>query len=487
MKKHLVLIYLLFTAILLTAQVENKAAMEKWLKENKIPILGLGSIENGKLSKIEVYGDIKPNQKAPYNTIFNVASLTKPITAVVALKLISQGKWSLDESLAPYWVDPDIKNDPNTKLLTTRYILSHQTGFPNWRDGKLKFMFTPGTQYQYSGEGFEYLRKALENKFNKTLHQLATELIFKPLKMEDTKYFWDETTDESRVALGFDKNGNPYKTYKRKTANAADDILTTIKDYATFLISVMNGEGLSTTILAEMQSNQVATRNGMHFGLGFERYDFKDGNYALSHGGADKGVQTIVFFFPKTKQGILIFTNVDDGYKVYEKILSKYLGKYAKEIIALATGEKPQPEDEKLETTTSNQIPKYTPVDKELYNTIIKMDKEFFDAYNRCDLEKQADMYSNDIEFFHDKGGFMTSKQDILDATERNICGKVTRTLIEPSVEVYPIHNYGAVQIGFHQYYNNQEPDAASIPVKFVIVWNNENGQWKIKKVISLH
>ncbi|WP_309297654.1 serine hydrolase [Neptunitalea chrysea] len=482
MKKHLFIILILLNSVTLMSQNETKSEMEKWLKENNIPILGLGIIDNGKLSQIQVFGDIKSKQKAPHNTIFNVASLTKPITAVVALKLVSKGKLDLDEPLNQYWIDSDIKNDYRTKLLTTRLILSHQTGFSNWRDGKLKFIFTPGTKYQYSGEGFEYLRKALENKFQKSLNELASELIFEPLKMQDTKYVWDENTDESRVALGFDKEGNEYKTYKRKTENAADDLLTTIEDYGTFLISVMNGKELSDKVFKEMQTNQVPSKNGKHFGLGFEKYDFKDGNYALSHGGADKGVQTIVFIFPKTKQGILIFTNVDDGYKVFEKILIDYLGDYGKEIMEIETGKEAQYDIKK-----STKIREYIPVDKELYDTIIKMDKEFFDAYNNCNLEKQTDIYSDDIEFYHDKGGLMTSKQDIIEGTKRNICGKVTRTLIKESVEIYPINNYGAVQIGFHKFHNNQEPNAESIPVKFILVWHNQNGKWKITKVVSLH
>jgi len=320
--------------------LDNTQELETWLKENNVPVLGLGLINKGKLQEIKVLGDLKLGEKAPYNTIFNVASLTKPVTAMVALKLASLNKWNLDEPIYKYWTDPDLKNDDRIKQLTTRHILSHQTGFPNWRNKKLEFEFIPGTQYQYSGEGFEYLRKALEKKFKKTLNQLATELIFEPLKMNDTKYFWDEFTNETRVALGFDKEGNVYETYKRKTENAADDLLTTIKDYGSFLISVMNGENLSDKIFKEMQSNQVPTKNGKHFGLGFEKYDFKDGNFALSHGGADKGVQTIVFIFPKTKQGILIFTNVDDGYKVYEKLLTHYLGNYGKEIMEIETGKK---------------------------------------------------------------------------------------------------------------------------------------------------
>lgn len=132
-------------------------------------------------------------------------------------------------------------------------------------------------------------------------------------------------------------------------------------------------------------------------------------------------------------------------------------------------------------------IENYTPVDKELFDEIVKMDRKFFNAYNNCDLETQASIYSDNIEFFHDKGGLMTSKEQILEGTKNNICGKVTRELIEGSVEVYPINDYGAVQIGYHKFFNNQEPDAASIPSKFIAMWQNDNGNWKMTKVISLH
>jgi CubicO group peptidase (beta-lactamase class C family) len=320
---------------------DNDVEIEKWLNENKVPTLGLGIIENGKLKQVKVFGKITNGVSAPYNTIFNVASLTKPVTALVALKLVSLGKWNLDEPIYIYWTDPEIANDPRHKKLTTRLILSHQTGFPNWRwmneDKKLNFQFDPGTKYQYSGEGLEYLRKALEKKFKKSLQQLANELIFQPLKMDDTRYIWDKNVDTLRLAIGYDKNGNAYETVKNKIPNAADDLLTTIEDYGKFLVSVMNSEGLSKKVFDDITTNQVATRNGKHFGLGFEIYDFGNGDIALSHGGADKGVQTIVFIFPKTKQGLLIFTNVDDGYKVYEKLLIHYLGDNGKKIFEIET------------------------------------------------------------------------------------------------------------------------------------------------------
>ncbi|MFV8346483.1 serine hydrolase [Flavobacterium sp. ZB4P13] len=320
---------------------DNDVEIEKWLKQNNVPTLGLGIIENGKLQQVKVFGEITKGVSAPHNTIFNVASLTKPVTAMAALKLVSLGKWNLDEPLHKYWIDPDIANDSRNKKLTTRLILSHQTGFPNWRgnndDEKLNFLFDPGTNYQYSGEGFEYLREALEKKFKKSLQQLADELIFQPLKMDDTRYVWDKNVDTTRLAIGYNKDGNAYETVKNKTPNAADDLMTTIEDYGKFLVSVMNSDGLITKVFDEMIAPQVASTRGKHFGLGFEIYDLGNGEYALSHGGSDKGVQTIAFIFPKTKQGLLIFTNSDTGASVYENLVKHYLGENGQKIFDIET------------------------------------------------------------------------------------------------------------------------------------------------------
>lgn len=322
---------------------DNDKEIEKWLKLMNIPALGIGVINRGKLQQVKVFGEIDKGKTAPYNTIFNVASLAKPVTAMVALKLVSSGKWNLDEPIFKYWTDPDVAKDPRSKELTTRHILSHQSGFPNWRysneENKLTFQFSPGTQYQYSGEGIEYLRKALESKFKQSLNELATELIFGPLSMDDTEYIWNSSVDETRFAKGFDNQGKSYETVKNKTPNGADDLLTTIEDYGKFLVSVMNRDGISEKVFTDMTKHQVESSKGKHFGLGFEIYDFKDGQYALSHGGADKGAQSIVFIFPETKSGLIIFTNVDDGYKVYEKLLIHYLGMKGKEVMKIETSE----------------------------------------------------------------------------------------------------------------------------------------------------
>jgi hypothetical protein len=82
----------------------------------------------------------------------------------------------------------------------------------------------------------------------------------------------------------------------------------------------------------------------------------------------------------------------------------------------------------------------------------------------------------------------MTSKQGVIDGTKKYICGKVTRELVKGSIEVYPIKDFGAVEIGLQKFHNNEEPiDTPSKIGRFMIIWENKNKEWKISRVVSLH
>lgn len=311
----------------------NKKITEEWLQQKKIPALGIGVITDGKIEQIRVFGKIVEGKVAIKDAIWNVASLTKPITSLIALTLIDMGKWSLDEPIYRYYTDKDVEHDTRSKKLTTRILLSHQSGFPNWRrnskNGKLSFEFEPGTRYRYSGEGYEYLRKALEKKFNKTLDQLAEELIFKPLGMTNTRFFWDAKMKEDNFVRWYNNKGEMYDVYKNRTVNAADDLLTTVEDYTKFLVFVMNGAGISEKLQKEMYGNQARINAYKHFGLGWwvDENINSDKDFAMVHGGDDIGVHTIAFILPKTKKGLLIFTNSDNGTDAFAEILLHFLGK----------------------------------------------------------------------------------------------------------------------------------------------------------------
>src|SRR5829696_7806343 len=107
--------------------------VESWLAEANVPAVGIGILRNGKLQQVSVFGELRKGVRAPRDAIFNVASLTKPIVSMLTLRLVSAGKWDLDEPLAKYWTEPDVAADPRHLKLTARHVLSHQTGLPNWR------------------------------------------------------------------------------------------------------------------------------------------------------------------------------------------------------------------------------------------------------------------------------------------------------------------------------------------------------------------
>ena len=122
-----------------------------------------------------------------------------------------------------------------------------------------------------------------------------------------------------------------------------------------------------------------------------------------------------------------------------------------------------------------------------LYQEILAADTAFFKAYNTCDIEILTKHISENIEFFHDKGGFTNDKKGLVESIKNNICNKVTRTLISDSFEVHEIANYGAVAMGYHTFYNALEPDAPQKPGRFVMIYKKQNNVWQMTKVISLH
>jgi hypothetical protein len=132
------------------------------------------------------------------------------------------------------------------------------------------------------------------------------------------------------------------------------------------------------------------------------------------------------------------------------------------------------------------QVPTYKPESKELYDSIVHMDSVWQDSYNFCKLEVQDLLISDSLEFYHDRNGVMTSKTALIAALKNNVCGKVTRELLAGSIEVYPIHNYGAVEMGYHRFHNKIEKTMSNF-ARFVHIWRQENGQWKMTRIISLH
>lgn len=344
MKKSLFLLVVLFKVFQGIAQentdvaIPNPDTIKELLNEMKVPAMGMGIIENGELKSIQVEGKIQGNIDAPANTIFDVASLTKTITTLLTLQLVQNGNWKLDESLDTYWIDSDVRDDTFHKKLTTRHVLAHRTGFPNWRwmneDKKLAFQFEPGTKFQYSGEGFEYLRKALESKFDTSLEKMADSLVFKPNGMKDSHLVWNEELDSTPFSGTHDKEGKAYEYEKAFEANAADNLLTTIEDFGNLGVNVLNKKYLGKEIYNEMISPQSEVREGIDFGLGWIVFNnLPKGEYALFNAGSDTGVNALIVLLPKSKRGLVVMANGDNGRALAMRMVGEVLGEAGQEIL----------------------------------------------------------------------------------------------------------------------------------------------------------
>jgi ketosteroid isomerase-like protein len=124
---------------------------------------------------------------------------------------------------------------------------------------------------------------------------------------------------------------------------------------------------------------------------------------------------------------------------------------------------------------------------EELFHTVSRLDKEVFDAIDRCDMKTEASFWSDDAEFYHDKEGLMVGGKQIVQAIKNNLCGKVKRELVPGTLEVYPLQGYGAVEIGVHRFLHPWQQDHGVIgEAKFIHVWQHKDGRWKITRVISI-
>lgn len=132
------------------------------------------------------------------------------------------------------------------------------------------------------------------------------------------------------------------------------------------------------------------------------------------------------------------------------------------------------------------QSPQSTTPPDDLFRTIAALDGALFDAFNRCDLEKFGTFFIDDVEFYHDQGGVTLGRQSLTESVKTNICGKVRRELVPGTLQVYPMHGYGAIEMGVHRFHHPKAEDTEPVGEgKFVHLWQNKDGAWKITRVLS--
>lgn len=304
------------------------------MKAADVPGVSAALVRDGKIVWSKGFGVQNADAADPVTneTVFEAASLTKVVFAYGVLKLVDEGKLDLDTPLNKYLgnnyeVAPE---DARINQITARRVLSHTSGFPNWRANDAKLLpinFTPGEKFSYSGEGFVYLSKVVEKITGMNWVEYTEKAVLQPLKMTSSSFIWQDRYAQTG-AYRHDMMGKTAFRNQGKDPNAAASLRTTAGDYARFLIALLNGKGLKKKTFEQMFAPQVIVNEKspqVAWGLGTGLETVSDGKYFWHWG--DQG-NTKAYFTAdlRTKDAIVYFANAANGLSFTTEILADALG-----------------------------------------------------------------------------------------------------------------------------------------------------------------
>jgi CubicO group peptidase (beta-lactamase class C family) len=313
------------------------------MKEADLPGLSIALIRNSEVVWHQGFGvkDSKSKEPVGDNTVFEAASLSKPVFAYAVLQLVDSGKLDLDTPLQKYLPgDYDVGPDPRLGLITARHVLSHTTGFPNWRQQSgLKIFFTPGEKFSYSGEGFVYLAKVVERITGEELNNFLRRTVFQPLQMSNSSFIWEAGYEQLKTSR-HNSMGEPTEQFKTTTPNAASTLHTTALDYGRFVVAILKGTGLKKETLKQMLTTQVKVdesgsnmtnrpankpSDAVSWGLGWGLQNTRDG-LSFWHWGDNGNAKAYIVAFNRQKLGAVVFANGDNGLSFMPELISRAVG-----------------------------------------------------------------------------------------------------------------------------------------------------------------
>jgi len=314
------------------------------MKKADVPGLSVALISNGKVSWQRGFGvkNVETNEPITDDTVFEAASLSKTVFAYAVMKMVESETLDLDTPLNKYLPAPYIENDDRLNQITARRVLSHTTGFPNWRpSGKpLQIYFSPGERFSYSGEGFVYLQKVVEHLSGEPLEDFMQKMVFEPLGMTDSSYLWQPKYD-SLKAYAHDSAGKLAGRSKPVEANAAASLHTTAFDYAKFVAAILRRKGIKEASVREMLLPQIKTDEtcavcferpasgklsaSIAWGLGWGLEKTQNESY-FWHWGDNGNVKSYVAASDKSKTGVVLFSNSANGLSIADEIIKSTIG-----------------------------------------------------------------------------------------------------------------------------------------------------------------
>lgn len=300
------------------------------------------------------YKDIESKKKLNDSTIMYAASLTKPVSAYIFMRLVDKGIFNLDKPVYKYLKKPigeypkwkDLADDPESfNQITPRMLLSHSSGLPVLRHlygNKVNLIAKPGEKFYYSNEGINLLGFIIEEYTGKKLEDIAREEVFEPLRMRYTSMIWEDRF-ETNFSNAYFKDGKKYGSERRESSRAAGSMSTTANDYANFMINLMKKKGITSKSYLEMLKPQIKVKSkrgfgplkdsittdndaiNLSWGLGIGIFDSPFGK-AFFHTGHGEANQNYAVAFPESGTAVIILSNSENFEKNNAQILKLCIG-----------------------------------------------------------------------------------------------------------------------------------------------------------------
>jgi CubicO group peptidase (beta-lactamase class C family) len=322
--------------VLLDFTTANAAQVDRFIETYRnyygIPGVSLALIKDGKLVYHKTYGvkNTMTGEKVDENTLFEAASITKPVFAFAVERLAERGVINLDKPLYEYLPYKDIESDERYKLITARHVLTHRTGFPNWRwmnpDGKLNIRFTPGTAFNYSGEGFEYLKMVVEKITGKKVEQVLQEEVIEPMGLYHT--FFSKNDSLQRMVANGHYNKLPSKADLPENPGMAYSMHTEAKIFTRFMIYLLEQKGLKAAMYDTIMSKHSEydftgwtekPKLPTYMGMSLEIRETPFGK-TFGHGGNNGDFKCKFEVYKDKKMGYVLFTNSNTSDALLENI-----------------------------------------------------------------------------------------------------------------------------------------------------------------------
>lgn len=335
----------------------EKQGSEKWLdsevphliKMHQVPGVAVGFVRNDQVIYSRCWGVKCVDKESPITkqTLFEAASLTKPVFAYGVCGLIRDRGLELDRPLSEYLQEPTVKGDDGRlRKVTTRMVLSHTSGIPNkltrrWTmaDSEIgvsnapdpvKLEFESGSSIRYSGEGYNYLQHVVEIITGQRLDLFMKSAVFGALSMNHSIFVWDETKGTS-VAIPHNESGRAVSEWQCRSRKpmAAGTLITTVADYTKFLIAMLTDRKsnysmptqiLLATEIEQMLQPQVTAKEGFAWSLGWGLEQQQSETFFWQWGD-NPGFQHFTAGSRSRREAVVVLTNGQNGQKVCRPIV----------------------------------------------------------------------------------------------------------------------------------------------------------------------